>query len=298
MVYTSDVGSPGGMPADDSPEAIWVTRVGVSAASRPPPPPPPPLYARAASPSPVPPLLRCERRPRSKRCGSRRCSARGHRAVPRRGVAARRPLDQPAGAAGRARAAGAGEADAPRDADDSDHHAEGARILPPNNGAPWANIMATWTASPASRSWSTPPTICRRSCRPPSALAPHVLRMRAAIERDDIATARSLYGGVYADLDTELLSAPLLARAAASGRVLLASERVGAHNSAAPHVIACRRATRFGSRSSPTGRAAHPRCYEPMNTGTMALTAFVNRAVCRDRNHRRACSGGTPSRRR
>ena len=28
-----------------------------------------------------------------------------------------------------------------------------------------------------------------------------------------------------------------------------------------------------------------PRCYEPMNTGTMALTAFVNRAVCRDRNY-------------
>ena len=61
VVYTSDVGPPGGMPADDTPEAMLglpeselASTAPLSAAS----PPPPPLYARAAvAIASVPPLL-------------------------------------------------------------------------------------------------------------------------------------------------------------------------------------------------------------------------------------------------
>ena len=55
VVYTSDVGPPGGMPADDSPEAILGLPESELASIS---PPPPPLYARAAVAASVPPLLK------------------------------------------------------------------------------------------------------------------------------------------------------------------------------------------------------------------------------------------------
>ena len=61
--------------------------------------------------------------------------------------------------------------------------------------------------------------------------------------------------------------------------MLLASERVGAHNSAAPHVtVSLPRHPFWLALVSDLVERYDLRCYEPMNTGTMALTAFVNRA--------------------
>ena len=295
VVYTSDVGPPGGMPADDTPEAVLglpeseiASTAPLSAAS----PPPPPLYARAAvAVASVPPLLKGVRETAAEQKvrlqALQRARSIEQRSLGEAWLRGDRSTNPPVPLAALERLALAKRMrlETPTTPTTT---LKVHRILPPNNGAPWANIMATWDGVAGveivEHAADDLPALVQAAV---PTLAPHVLRMRAAIERDDIAKycALFLHGGVYADLDTELLSAPLLARAAASGRVLLASERVGAHNSAAPHVIVSPPRHPFWlALVSDLVERYDPRCYEPMNTGTMALTAFVNRAVCRDRN--------------
>ena len=110
--------------------------------------------------------------------------------------------------------------------------------------------------------------------------APNIMSMRAAVERNDMARYAALYrdGGVYADLDVELVDAARFAEMASDAAVTLPSEKgrlVGQSIMMSPrpqaafwlHLI--------------DWLVAHydPACYEPLNTGPDAVTAFWN-AVC------------------
>ena len=114
-----------------------------------------------------------------------------------------------------------------------------------------------------------------------------ISRFRSKIERVDLARYAIMHehGSVYADADQQLISPQQLRRVACAHRVVLPIEMV-------VEVLGQRRVRRFvAGQSLLISPARHrfwpalirflvarydPRCYEPMNTGPVALTAFVN----------------------
>lgn len=103
-----------------------------------------------------------------------------------------------------------------------------------------------------------------------------ILSMRAPIERADMVRYALMYrdGGVYADLDMELLSPSFLHRVLRTGRAVFPLEKgrlVGQSLLASP----ARHPVWLAIIDSLVA-AYDPRCYEPHNTGPDALTAWWN----------------------
>jgi len=112
-------------------------------------------------------------------------------------------------------------------------------------------------------------------------LATKVARMRAIVERTDICRLASLYvhGGVYADLDQELVSPTQLIELMATGKVVLPFEKgrlVGQSILISPprhplwSVLAARMVADYDDR-----------CYETLNTGPDKLTNLWNEMCSR-----------------
>ena len=114
-----------------------------------------------------------------------------------------------------------------------------------------------------------------------------VLHFRSKIERVDLARYALMYrdGGIYADADQQLISEARMREAACSNTAVIPTEVVF------EVVNGRRRMRRVVGQSLLISPARHPfwlalihflvarydpRCYEPLNTGPDALTAFVN----------------------
>lgn len=111
-------------------------------------------------------------------------------------------------------------------------------------------------------------------------LVPMVGGMRTVIEKTDICrlALMHLHGGIYADLDQELVSVEKMQKLLASGRVYLPFEKgrlVGQAILISPpgHPLWATLAHSMVSQYD-------PRCYETMNTGPDKLTALWNEAAC------------------
>ncbi|KAL1510571.1 hypothetical protein AB1Y20_006872 [Prymnesium parvum] len=107
-------------------------------------------------------------------------------------------------------------------------------------------------------------------------LAPRILALRSLVERLDIARLAIMYlhGGVYADLDMELRSAPLLRCAVRLRRVILPFE-VG-RLIGQSILISPPRQPFWRELSARLVRGYNKSCYEPMNTGPDAITRVWN----------------------
>jgi len=111
-------------------------------------------------------------------------------------------------------------------------------------------------------------------------LASKVGAMRTVIEKTDICrlAVMHVHGGIYADLDQELVSVEKMQELLASGRVYLPFEKgrlVGQAILISPpgHPLWATLAHSMMSQYD-------PRCYETMNTGPDKLTALWNEAAC------------------
>ena len=118
-------------------------------------------------------------------------------------------------------------------------------------------------------------------------LAPAILAMRALIERVDMARLAIMYlhGGVYADLDMELLHFEWLRCVVRLGRIVLpfeADRLVGQSLLISPP-----REPFWPALASELVRAYNSSCYETANTGPDAITSVWNAWGCAPRHTRR-----------
>jgi hypothetical protein len=152
--------------------------------------------------------------------------------------------------------------------------------LAPRSGGQWAAWSHSWPQLGVRQTvWRDDdiPKLVRQAF--PS-LAAAILSMRAKIERVDMARLAIMYlhGGVYADLDQELLSPALLHCIVALNRIVLPFE-VGRLIGQSILISPPRRPF-WRQLATRLVRGYNGSCYEPMNTGPDAITRVWNEESC------------------
>ena len=148
--------------------------------------------------------------------------------------------------------------------------------IAPDDTSLWKRYLSTWANSSMRTTYTHDPDLVRVVATAFPSLADKVSRMRTVVERTDIARLALLYahGGVYADLDIELLSEAQLRAMRLTGKVYLPFEKgrlVGQSILISPsrHPLWAYLANRMVGEYDGS-------CYETLNTGPDKLTLLWN----------------------